>query len=71
LYNQQFDGARYEYPITVPIRVVNDDEEELVFPNSISAACSFGLLEREVVMSVHNKTPAWPTYQFFELVEMD
>lgn len=68
LYNRQFDGERYDHPIDVAIRAIGDDEE--VFPNSLVAACRFGLLEREVVMSVLNQTPAWPTYQYFELAEM-
>jgi hypothetical protein len=65
-YKQQFDD-RYDYPIEEPVRSTNDDE---VFPNSLSAACRYGLLEREVVLSIQNRTPAWPTYQQFELVEM-
>lgn len=69
MYNRQFDGERYEHPIDVPVRVI-DDEYPQTFPNSLEAACAFGLLEREVVMSVLNHTPAWPTYQYFELVEM-
>jgi hypothetical protein len=69
LYNRQFDGNRYSHPIDVPLRVVNNDYDE-TYPNSLAAACSFGLLEREVVLSVLNRTPAWPTYQYFELVEM-
>lgn len=70
-YNRQFDGERYDHPIEASIRAItNDDEEDLVFPNSLVAACAYGLLEREVVLSVLNRTPAWPTYQYFELAEM-
>lgn len=64
-YVRQFE-ERYENPIDVPVRVVDTED---VFPDSLSAACYFGLLEREVVLSVLNKTPAWPTYQFFELAD--
>lgn len=66
-YANQFK-ERYEYPIDAPIRNVDTGE---VFPNSLAAGCRFGLLEREVVLSVLNQTPAWPTYQTFELAEMD
>jgi len=67
LYKRQFE-ERYYNPIEVPVHAVNEGEK---FPNSLSAACRYGLLEREVVMSVLNRTPAWPTYQYFELVEMN
>lgn len=70
-YNRQFDGEPYPFPIKAPVRAIIDDEEEdPVFPNSLAAACAFGLLESEVVMSVLNRTPAVPTYQYFELAEM-
>ena len=62
-YNQQFK-ERYPHPIEGPIRAL---EDENVFPDSLTAACFYGLLEREVVLSVHNKVPVWPTYQMFEL----
>jgi hypothetical protein len=41
-----------------------------VFDDSLAAACRYGLLEREVVLSILNQTPAWPTYQTFELETM-
>jgi len=66
LYNRQFED-RYENHIEAPVRAVNEGER---FPNSLAAACRYGLLEREVVLSILNRTPAWPTYQYFELVHM-
>jgi|tagenome__1003787_1003787.scaffolds.fasta_scaffold20990117_6 hypothetical protein len=66
LYNRQFED-RYDNAIEVPVRAVNEGEK---FPNSLDAACRYGLLEREVVLSILNRTPAWPTYQYFELVDM-
>lgn len=63
LYNRQFDD-RYEHFIEEPVRSVNEGER---FPNSLLAACRYGLLEREVVLSILNKTPTWPTYQYFEM----
>ena len=66
-YKRQF-RERYDNPINTPIRSVADGE---TFSNSLEAACRYGLLEREVVLSVVNRTPAWPTYQYFELVEMN
>ena len=67
LYNRQFED-RYDHPIEAPVRAVNEGER---FSNSLVAACRYGLLEREVVLSVLNRTPAWPTYQYFELVTMN
>jgi hypothetical protein len=65
-YKRQFEN-RYDNPIEAPIYAVNEKEQ---FPNSFAAACCYGLLEREVVLSILNRTPAWPTYQYFELVTM-
>lgn len=64
-YVNQFE-ERYPHPIEAPVRETESGQE---FPNSLSAACAFGLLEREVVLSIHNHTLAWPTFQQFELVE--
>jgi hypothetical protein len=64
-YVNQFKDL-YDHPILAPIRA---QETEEVFDNSLGAACRYGLLEYEVVMSVHNKTPTWPTYQTFELAQ--
>jgi hypothetical protein len=65
-YKRQFE-QRYDNPIEEPILAI---KEGVSFPNSLAAACCYGLLEREVVLSIVNRTPAWPTYQYFELVTM-
>lgn len=65
-YVNQFRD-RYFNPIEVPVRAVETRE---IFSNSFDAACRYGLLEREVVLSVLNQTPTWPTYQTFELETM-
>lgn len=62
-YVNQFKD-RYANPIEEPVVAIETDE---VFPNSLAAACRYGLLEREVVLSILNRTPTWPTYQTFEL----
>lgn len=64
-YVNQFKD-RYDNPIDIPLRDIDTDDE---FPNSLATACQFGLLEREVVLSVLNRTLTWPTYQQFEIVE--
>lgn len=62
-YANQFKEP-YPHPITMPVRCLVTEE---TFANSFAAARRYGLLEREVVLSVINKTPTWPTYQMFEL----
>lgn len=64
-YVNQFK-ERYDNPIDAPIRATETGEK---FPNSLAAACRYGLLEREVVLSILNRTLAWPTFQQFELIE--
>lgn len=65
-YVNQFKDP-YFNPIDVPVRALETQE---VFSDSMSAACCYGLLEREVVLSVLNKTPTWPTYLMFELADL-
>lgn len=62
-YQHQFKEP-YERPIEAPLRARDHSE---VFPDSLSAACRYGLLERDVVLSVEYNTYTWPTYQIFEL----
>jgi hypothetical protein len=64
-YVNQFKD-RYDNPIEADVLAVDTEE---MFPNSLAAACRYGLLEREVVLSVLNNTLTWPTYQRFEVVE--
>lgn len=66
LYKRQFDTERYDNPILEPVHAVGEEE---VFSDSLEAGCRYGLLEREVVLSVANHVPTWPTYQFFELAQ--
>jgi len=66
-YVNQFKEP-YVNPIRTQVRAIESQE---VFPDSLSAACRYGLLEREVVLSVLNKTPTWPTYQTFELANRE
>lgn len=64
-YNQQFRDP-YRNRVNRPLRAVDFKE---VHSSSIEAACRYGLLERDIVLSLHNHTWCWPTYQYFELVE--
>lgn len=61
---------QFQDPYTNPIMTqIRDVESKLIYSDSFDAACSNGLLEREVVLSILNHTVAWPTYQRFEVVE--
>jgi hypothetical protein len=64
-YNQQF---RYPYdnPITSPIVDVKTGE---VSANSFECAKQYGLLEKDLVLSIINRTFVWPTYQEFVVLE--
>lgn len=64
-YNQQFRDP-YKNRVNRPLRAVDFTE---VHSSSIEAAMRYGLLERDIVLSLHNGTWVWPTYQTFELVE--
>lgn len=64
-YNRQF-RVPYDRPIKAALKAVDTKE---VFPDSLAAATRYGLLERDVVLSIEHHTLTWPTYQRFEIVE--
>lgn len=64
-YNQQFRYP-YEHPIVAPI--INLETRE-VSKNSFECAKVHGLLERDLVLSILNRTYVWPTYQRFGVLE--
>jgi NUMOD4 motif len=63
-YNQQFRYP-YENRITEPVIDLKTGE---VSENSFECAKRYGLLERELVFSILNRTYVWPTYQEFGLL---
>jgi hypothetical protein len=64
-YNQQF---RYPYnnPIASPIL---DTQTGEVTANSFECAKRYGLLEKDIVLSILNRTYVWPTYQELAVLE--
>lgn len=64
-YNQQFRW-RYENPILNPIVDLKNGE---VSENSLECAKKYGLLEKDVVLSILNRTYTWPTYQEFGILQ--
>lgn len=63
LFNRQFRRP-FESPIEHPILDINTNE---TYSCSAEACIVHGLLEKDVVTSIFNKTFVWPTYQVFEL----
>jgi hypothetical protein len=61
-YNRQFRDAS-ESHIEAPL---TDFEALEVHPNSMAVSQRYGLLERDVVLSVENLWYTWPTYQQFQ-----
>jgi NUMOD4 motif len=64
-YNQQFRWP-YENPILSPILDLKTGE---VSENSLECAKRYGLLEKDVVLSILNRTYTWPKYQEFGVLE--
>jgi len=63
-YNQQF---RHEYENPIKARIIDIASGE-VSENSFECAKRYGLLEKDLVLSILNRTYVWPTYQQFGLV---
>ena len=60
-YNQQF---RYPYDRSITTPVI-DLKTGDISDNSFECAKHYGLLERDLVLSILNRTYVWPTYQRF------
>ena len=61
-YNNQFDRPPL---IKVPIFEEETREE---FPTSREAVIKYGLLEKDLCLSIMNRTYVWPTYQIFHIL---
>lgn len=59
-YMRQFEDRHTTYD--APISDVETHER---FPNSMAAAVTHGLLDSEIVLSMHHNTYVWPTRQMF------
>lgn len=64
-YNQQFKYP-WEFPIELPIQNMATGE---ISPNSFACAKKYGLLEKDLVLSISARTVVWPIYQEFRVVE--
>ena len=65
-YNQQFRPPHNGYSIEEP---VVDLKTGVVSENSFECAKQYGLLEKDLVLSILNRTYVWPTYQEFAIFE--
>jgi hypothetical protein len=63
-YNRQFKSPIYEFHIPYPI---GDQHTGESWANSFECARANGLLEKDVVRAILNRTEVWPTYQHFEV----
>lgn len=63
-YNQQFKTPYHNRIETL----LCDKDSGQEYIDSFQAAIKNGLLEKDVVLGILNRTPIWPTYQVFEVV---
>lgn len=61
-YHKQFK-ARYYYPVTRPIMNLATRES---FREGMGACVAYGLLERDLHLSIVNRTVCWPLMQQFD-----
>ncbi len=66
-YNRQFKEA---FSDAIELPIIDTKEPTIVFANSFECATQLGLLEKDLVLSIINRTYVWPTYQEFGIVEM-
>lgn len=64
-YHKQFGRVRQP---AVP-KMIQEKHTGERFHNSMHAATTFGLLDREIFQSMVNRTYVWPTYQEFRVVQ--
>lgn len=65
MYNQQFVNP-CAYHID---RKIREKKSGLTFLDSFEVAKWYGVLEKDLVLSIQNRTYVWPVYLFFEVVE--
>lgn len=61
-YNKQFTQP-YEHRIPNPVMNTQTGE---IFPSAWECCLKYGLLERDLVLAILNKTYVWPLYVVFE-----
>lgn len=64
-YNKQFK-YRWHSPILRPIQCVKTKD---ISADSFECFQRYGLLEKDLVLSISNRTYVWPTYQTFVVLE--
>ncbi len=64
-YNKQFKEA---FPDAIEAPIADMHHTKIVFANSFLCATHFGLLEKDLVLSILNRTYVWPTYQEFGVI---
>jgi len=64
-FNRQF---RYPEDYHIPDRIVDLETGE-ISENSLECAKRYGLLQKDIDLSIKNRTYVWPTYQQFGILE--
>lgn len=64
-YNQQF---RHPYDNSITSRLVDLKTGE-ISENSFECSRRYGLIEKDLVLSILNRTYVWPTYQEFSILQ--
>jgi NUMOD4 motif len=64
-YNWEIrDGSDFHIPLPL-----EDIQSKEISENSYECARTYGLLEKDLVLSIMNRTYVWPTYQQFRVIE--
>lgn len=70
LWRPRWFAVRYHNQFESPVcgirQPLQDSKTKEVYDSSWHAAISCGLLDRDIYLSILNRTYVWPTYQFFE-----
>lgn len=64
-YQRQFNYGSHYY---IDRYLLNKNTGE-IFNNSTEVVLAYGVLEKDIVLSLANRTYVWPTYHFFEVIQ--
>lgn len=64
-YHQQF---KQPYPHHIRYSII-DTKSKQISKNSRDCFTTYGLLEKDLILAIANRTYVWPTYQIFQVLE--
>lgn len=72
MWRPRWYAIRYQHQFTMAPQGFNvpivETHTGKVYPNSWEAAIEHGLIDKDIMLAIINKTFVWPTYQFFKTV---